>query len=139
MAQVTENRAGILWESECIVELVKEEKQRGSFVIVNVHGGEEYVFTPSKRQRTFYQALADAGCDVVFGSHPHVLQPVEQYNDSLIVWSLGNFVFPGMEEMHKAEETMIVRLGLIGGKRIYYEKYAAKISGRTVALLEKHE
>lgn len=136
MTTATETRAGVLWEGDRILELVREEKKRGGFIIVNVHGGEEYVFSPSKKQKDFYHALCDAGANIVFGSHPHVLQPIETYKDALIVWSLGNFVFPGMSEMYKAEETMIVRLGLVDGKRLYYEKYPCKISGRTVSLVE---
>ena len=94
------------------------------------------MFLALQKQKDFYHALCDAGANIVFGSHPHVLQPIETYKDALIVWSLGNFVFPGMSEMYKAEETMIVRIGLVDGKRLYYEKYPCKISGRTVSLVE---
>ena len=103
---------------------------------MNVHGGSEYVTKPTPEQRTFYQELADAGADVVFGSHPHVLQPVEWYNNTLIVWSLGNFVFPCMDEMPGAEESMIIRVGFVNGRLIYYEKYPAKLNGITVGLKE---
>jgi len=35
--------------------------------------------------------MSDAGADLLIGHHPHVLQGVEEYNDSLILYSLGNF------------------------------------------------
>ena len=127
-------KAGILWESPEIPELVREEKETGAFVIVCVHGGEEYRTVPSERQRAFYRKLADSGCDVVFGSHPHVLQPIERRGRSLIVYSLGNFLFPGMEGMPGAEESEIVRLGVTKGRIVYREVYPARLSGTRVAL-----
>ncbi len=135
-ASAKDDRAGILWASEQIPEMIRKEKEQNRIVIMNVHGGSEYVTKPTPEQRTFYQELADAGADVVFGSHPHVLQPVEWYNNTLIVWSLGNFVFPGMDEMPGAEESMIIRVGFVNGRLIYYEKYPAKLNGITVGLKE---
>ncbi|AEE17094.1 Capsule synthesis protein, CapA [Treponema brennaborense DSM 12168] len=128
------DRAGILWQSDDVFDLVRAEKEKGFFVIVNVHGGEEYVFTPSAAQKTFYTGLCDAGADVVFGSHPHVLQPVERYGSSLIAYSLGNFVFPGMEGMRGATDSLVVRLGVYNGRIRYTETYLAALSGTSVSL-----
>ena len=38
--------------------------------------------------------MVDAGADVVFGHHPHRLQPLERYEGRPIFYSLGNFVWP---------------------------------------------
>lgn len=133
-ATATESRAGILWQNEKLFEDIKKEKAAGNFVIVNIHGGEEYQFVPNKKQRALYEKLIDSGASVVFGSHPHVLQPTEWYNDGLIVYSMGNFVFNGMEGMYGATESEIVRLGLLNGKIAYVEIYPAKLSGYTVDL-----
>ncbi len=133
-AAAGETKAGILWESPGIPELVRAEKETGAFVIVCVHGGEEYRTAPSERQKAFYRKLADSGCDVVFGSHPHVLQPLEKRGGKLIVYSLGNFLFPGMEGMPGAEESEIVRLGVLKGRIVYREVYPARLSGTRVAL-----
>lgn len=135
-ATATKNRAGILWLTDEVYELVKKEKQEGNFVIVNVHGGEEYHFTPNKTQIESYKKLCDHGADVVFGSHPHVLQKNEWYNNSLIVYSQGNFIFNGMEEMKGATQSEIIRLGILNGKIIYTEVYPAKINGTSVSLIE---
>ncbi len=135
-ATATEDRAGILWKSDELLDAVKKEKDAGYFVIVNVHGGEEYRFVPSKSQREFYEALCSSGADIVFGSHPHVLQPTEWYGDSLIVYSMGNFVFNGMEEMYGATDSELVRVGLLGNKIAYVEQYPAKLSGATVTLAD---
>lgn len=137
-ASATDTRAGVLWKSDKVLEMVKDEKSTGAIVIVNVHAGSEYVKKPNATQTTFYKQLCDSGADVIFGSHPHILQPVEKYNDSLIVWSLGNFVFPGMDGMAGATDTMIIRTGFTGGKLLYYEKYPAKIDGKTVSLVKNN-
>ncbi|MBI2427010.1 MAG: CapA family protein [Candidatus Kerfeldbacteria bacterium] len=63
------------------------------FVVVFVHWGNEYQHTPSAVQRELAHEWIDAGADVVIGQHPHVIQTVELYNDHLIFYSLGNFIF----------------------------------------------
>ena len=136
IAAATDAKAGILWESPRVAELVKKEKETGAVVIVNVHGGEEYRTQPSAKQIAFYRALCDAGADAVFGSHPHVLQPIERYGKSVIVYSLGNFLFPGMEDMPGAEESLIVRLGILRGRIVYRELYPARLAGKSVSLVK---
>ena len=134
MAAATKDRAGILWESDEVLDMIREEKETDALIIVNIHGGSEYVTKPTASQRTLYEKVCDAGADVIFGSHPHVLQPIEWYGESLIVWSLGNFVFPGMDEMPGATDTMIVRLGFVDGRLLYYEKFPAYIDNTAVRL-----
>ena len=59
------------------------------------HWGSELYYTPNDNQINLAHAVIDAGCDLVYGSHPHCLQPIEKYNDGLILYSLGNWVFGG--------------------------------------------
>ncbi|MCR5218449.1 CapA family protein [Treponema sp.] len=133
-ATATETRAGILWKSDELLELVKAEKDAGYFVIVNIHGGEEYRFTPTKSQRQYYEDLCDSGADVVFGSHPHVLQPTEWHGNSLIVFSMGNFLFNGMEGMRGGTDSEIVKLGILDGRIAYVEQYPVAIKKNGVTL-----
>ncbi len=134
MATATKDRAGILWQNDRLFEDIAKEKAAGNLVIVNIHGGEEYVFKPNATQRALYEKLIDSGADVVFGSHPHVLQPTEWYNNGLIVYSMGNFIFNGMEGMYGATDSEIVRLGFLDGNIAYVEIYPARLSGYTVDL-----
>ena len=133
-AVATETKAGILWKSDELLKSIEEQKKNGCFVIVNVHGGEEYHFSPNKVQRQFYEALCDSGADIVFGSHPHVLQPTEWYKHSLIVYSQGNFIFNGMSGMQGAEESEIVRVGVLDGHIAYVEQYPAHLHETSVSL-----
>ena len=64
-------------------------------VIAFVHWGWEYRYTPESWMVDFAHRLAELGCDMVVGSHAHVLQPMELWNDVPIFYSLGNFCFGG--------------------------------------------
>jgi poly-gamma-glutamate synthesis protein (capsule biosynthesis protein) len=75
------------------VETIKELKSKHDQVVVHVHWGYEFATEPSKQQRQIAKMLVDAGADVVIGHHPHVIQPIERYKNSLIFYSLGNFIF----------------------------------------------
>lgn len=112
---------------------IAQQKADGNFVIVNVHGGEEYRFFFTKEQCALYESFCDAGADVVFGSHPHVLHPVEGYNGSLIVYSLGNFLFSGMSEMPGAT---IVKLSgsVFTVEKFFIPKYILQSSAQQASL-----
>ena len=71
------------------------EREDVDLVICLMHWGVEGSYRASGTQISLGQAAVNAGADIVYGSHPHVLQPVERYRGSYIVYSLGNFVFGG--------------------------------------------
>lgn len=75
------------------VEAIKEAREQCDYLVVYVHWGVERETTPKEYQRTMGRQYIDAGADLVIGSHPHVLQPMEYYKEKPIVYSLGNFVF----------------------------------------------
>jgi len=65
--------------------------------IVSYHGGLEYRIEAEEKKRELFQSLAERGVDVVWGHHPHVLQPWEVYRnargeEALLMYSLGNFI-----------------------------------------------
>lgn len=63
-------------------------------IIMFMHWGNEYESLPTRGQRQLADHLFSLGADLVIGSHPHVLQPMEWHKDKnkLVVYSLGNFV-----------------------------------------------
>lgn len=77
-------------------ELAKQdiEKVRGQVdvVIVSMHFGDEYSLSVSSRQRGIATYLASLGVDIVIGHHPHVVEPIEMIDDTLVIYSLGNFI-----------------------------------------------
>jgi poly-gamma-glutamate capsule biosynthesis protein CapA/YwtB (metallophosphatase superfamily) len=65
---------------------------KADLVIVVPHFGSEYVRTPEAATKAKARAMIDAGADLVLGSHPHVVRPVEKYKGHYIVYSMGNFI-----------------------------------------------
>ena len=57
------------------------------------HYRNEYITQPNSYQIELSHKCIDEGADMVIGSHPHVIQPIETYNGKPIFYSLGNFVF----------------------------------------------
>ena len=74
---------------------IAAEKAAGNLVIVVIHGGNEYNPIPSPRMKNLYRAFAGAGASLVMNIHPHCPQGIEVYHDVPIVYSPGNFFFPG--------------------------------------------
>jgi gamma-polyglutamate biosynthesis protein CapA len=68
-------------------------KKKGDFVIVYPHWGVEYATSTPDVERERAHKLVDAGADLIIGSHPHVVQPIELYKGKIIFYSLGNFLF----------------------------------------------
>lgn len=64
-------------------------------VILCAHWGNENTFKANATQKALGHAAIDAGADIVYGTHPHTLQPIEEYNGGIIYYSLGNFAFGG--------------------------------------------
>ena len=75
---------------------IAELRSKGAEIIVCAfHWGNEGQYRPTKEQQKYAYAAVDAGADIVYGSHPHVLQKIEEYNGGIIYYSLGNFSFGG--------------------------------------------
>lgn len=71
-------------------------QERGAdIIVVCAHWGNEGTYHPTTEQQEVGHAAIDAGADIVYGTHPHVLQPMEQYGDGYILYSMGNFSFGG--------------------------------------------
>lgn len=87
-----------LWiesQSNEIINLIKEAEENSDYQIVFFHGGTERIHQPEEWKIRATRKLIDNGADLVIGSHPHVIQPREIYNNKEIVYSLGNFCYGG--------------------------------------------
>ena len=80
-------------DMEAVREAVSASARATDFVIVSMHWGAEYQVAPTVRQRAIATDLANAGVHLVIGHGPHVLQRVEWMGDTLVAYSLGNFLF----------------------------------------------
>lgn len=92
-------------EKEMVSPLIEEnikndidnlKKENVDIIMVFPHWGDEYSITPNDKQKQLGHDILKWGSDVVLGSHPHVLQPVEEVivngEKKFIAYSMGNSV-----------------------------------------------
>ena len=95
--------------------IVQLKSQGAEVVVVSLHWGRETYMTPESWQYTFARNVLDAGADLVWGHHPHVIQPIAIYGGKPILFSTGNFTFGTMSDVNPAT----------GIFQLTYEKTAA--------------
>ena len=89
-----------LWDDTNNYEGYKEQvkkdieslRDKVDVLIVAMHWGREYTHTPTDLEIKTAKFLADLDIDIIIGTHPHVIQPVEWIDDTLVFYSLGNFI-----------------------------------------------
>ncbi len=84
-------------EESRIQQRIMQAKEKADVVIVNAHWGNEYTHEPTENQRQLAEKMASWGADIIIGTHPHVIQPVEYIDNAdgrrtLVAYSLGNFI-----------------------------------------------
>ena len=75
-----------------VLEDIERVRDKVDVLMVAMHWGVEYTHEPTAYEKDMAQFLADNGVDVIIGTHPHVIQPVTYINDTLVIYSLGNFI-----------------------------------------------
>lgn len=89
-------------EETRIIKEIKELKAKVDFVVVSIHWGAEYNLEANDTQKRLARSISDAGANIIFGHHPHVIQPYEQIlsgngHKTHVFYSLGNF-FSGQKD-----------------------------------------
>ena len=83
-------------DMEKLSTAIAEMEQEGAeLIVMAIHWGGEGYYRPIPDQEVLAHKIIDAGVDIIYGSHPHVLQKVETYGDGIIYYSLANFCFGG--------------------------------------------
>lgn len=81
-----------VYSEKQVKEDIEKIKDKVDVIIVSMHWGEEYVFEPTEGEKEIANYLSSLGVNLIIGSHPHVVQPVGYVNDTLVIYSLGNFL-----------------------------------------------
>jgi poly-gamma-glutamate synthesis protein (capsule biosynthesis protein) len=123
---------GIMRAEGCGTARLAEGFRDGVVDAVFVHGGTEWSTAPDMATRELFHALVDAGADAVFGSHPHVAQAVELYKGRPIFWSLGNFVFQGMQGTPGGQKGLLGLVGFLGERAVYIRSIPLLLDGERV-------
>lgn len=75
-----------------VKEDIDKVKDKVDFLIVAMHWGVEYTHEPTAYEKDMASYLASLGVNLIIGTHTHVIQPVTWIDDTLVIYSLGNFI-----------------------------------------------
>lgn len=81
-----------VYDKEKVKKDIDSIKDKVDVIITAMHWGSEYTFTPTDEQKEIAHYLSSLGVNLIIGTHPHVIQPVDYVGDTLVIYSLGNFI-----------------------------------------------
>lgn len=125
-----------MMDKERMAEDIGRAKEIADFVVVCPHWGTEYVLEETDYQRNYAEFFLDCGVDLVIGTHPHVIEPIELYTDEnghemLVYYSLGNYVNCTSSENEDIGQRMLGAMAEVTitkdeGGDIYISEYGAQ-------------
>lgn len=116
-----------LGTTENLVATSRQSVANGGVPLLQYHGGLEYVEEPTLSVETRVKTAIDAGAALVVAHHPHVTQGLELYQDKLIAWSLGNFLFD--QYFYSAQSAALLYVWLDGDEFYHAETVPIYIKG----------
>ena len=102
-----DNHLSDLNEDKMKAEIERAEKE-ADITVIMPQMGIEYQLEPTEEQKILYHKMIDWGADIIFGGHPHVVEPAETVekdgDKKLIIYSMGNFISNQRIETMQDEE-----------------------------------
>jgi len=118
-------------DEEKMKEEIERAEKEADITVVMPQMGIEYKMEPTEEQKVLYHKMIEWGADVVFGGHPHVIEPAETVekdgDKKFIIYSMGNFV--SNQRMERMENKWPER-GLL--MDVTFEKTNDKTTVKTV-------
>jgi len=81
-----------VYDAEQVKNDIQRLRGKVDLLMVAMHWGEEYTHTPVAQQEEIANYLASLNVDIIIGHHPHVIQPVDFIGNTMVIYSLGNFI-----------------------------------------------
>ncbi len=81
-----------IYSDEKVTEDILKVREEVDIIIVAMHWGDEYSTLPNDEQKRISNFLSSLGVKIIIGTHPHVIEPIEWIGDTLVIYSLGNFI-----------------------------------------------
>ena len=88
---------------QTVLDDINKVRDKVDVLIVAMHWGVEYTHTPTAYQKDMAKFLADNKVYIVIGTHPHVVEPIEYINNTLVIYSLGNFISAQANDLNYAK------------------------------------
>lgn len=100
-------------ETSKIIREIRDLKKKVDLVLLYLHFGNEYRYTPNKRQLQLVSLFFKNGANIILGSHPHVLQPLAvRGKKQFVIYSLGNFVSTKLKNNPYTQSGIILTLNI---------------------------
>ena len=106
---------------------IESIRDKVDVLMVAMHWGVEYTHVPTNYERDMAKFLADNGVDIVIGTHPHVIQPVEWIGKTIVFYSLGNFISSQYQNQSSCTYYKCV-VGLMSSLKITKTEYGGSAS-----------
>ena len=132
-AQAARNKPGSADYSEKrLMKSIKLAQNESDLIIVVLHADFEFRDHPDTARQKLCRSLIDAGANIVVCHHPHVWQGIEQYNQGIIAYSIGNFLFAIGDYQKKHDG--VTETGLLKVSISFTDRGKADISWNVVPL-----
>lgn len=123
-------------DEEKVASDLDNASEIADFVVVCPHWGTEYQHVPSEEQKYWAKIFMEHGADLVIGTHPHYIQPVELLqnetgSEMLVYYSLGNFINSTGESGRGTADRMVGAMAKIKVARketgeVYIKEYGVE-------------
>lgn len=80
------------YDKEQVKKDIEAVRDKVDVLIVAMHWGIEYINMPNDEEKEIAEYLSSLGVDIIIGNHPHILQPITKVGDTIVMYSLGNFI-----------------------------------------------
>lgn len=81
-----------VYDKEQAKKDIEKVKDKVDLLLVSMHWGTEYSMKVTEEQENIANYLSSLGVDIIIGHHPHVIAPIDYIGDTLVIYSLGNFL-----------------------------------------------
>ena len=81
-----------VYNKEQVKKDIEKVRDKVDILLVSMHWGTEYNQGIDSSQREIAEYLSNLGVDIIIGAHPHVIEPIDYVGDTLVIYSLGNFI-----------------------------------------------
>jgi len=101
-----------VYNKEQVKKDIEYLRDKVDVLIVAMHWGIEYTHTPTAEEKEIAEYLASLDVDIILGAHPHCIQPIDIIDDTIVYYSLGNFISNQGDIVNKYGMKVII--GMLG-------------------------
>ncbi len=130
-------------QAQYLFEVVQRTKAEVACLIVSVHWGPNWGFTPPPEHILFAHALIDHGADIIFGHSCHVVRGIEVYQDRPIIYGAGDFIGDyAVDDVERNDQSFLFLIELSGttiSRLLLYPTVIRDFQARRASNSESHE